>query len=568
MRRQQAAVSSREEYFDLGSFQRLVTTSSEDAQVWFGRGLVWCYGFNHEEAAECFERAVAHDGDCAMAYWGLAYALGPNYNKPWEFFEGKELDTVVARTSYAAAQARAHAPRSSPMEQAIISALQFRYPENRDQHYLIWNQNYADAMESVYEKFQTDLDVAALYADALMNLSPWQLWNIRTGKPAPGAQTMKAKDVLDRALAQDGGLAHPGLLHLYIHLMEMSAAPEAALPVADHLRGLIPDAGHLQHMPTHLDILCGDYQRAISSNLDAIHADEKYLKKSGPLNFYTLYRCHDHHFCIYGAMFAGQSKVALDTMAALEATIPEDLLRVESPPMADWLEGFLTVRMHVLIRFGLWDDILNLELPQDQELYCVTTTMTHYAKGVAFAATSEVGNAEKERKLFQEAFKKVLPSRTLFNNKCTDILCIASAMLDGELEYRRGNFDAAFDHFRRSITLDDSLPYDEPWGWMQPTRHAYGALLLEQGHVEKAAAVYKADLGLDDTLPRALQHRNNVWALHGYHECLKKLGRASEVGALEEQLTKALDVADVPIRSSCFCRLTTAEQSTSGSCKC
>lgn len=424
-------------------------------------------------------------------------------------------------------------------------------------------------MELVYEKFQDDLDVAALYADALMNLTPWQLWDIRSGQPAPGARTMDAKNVLDRALAKDGGLAHPGLLHLYTHLMEMSAHPEAALPVADHLRGLVPDAGHLQHMPTHLDILCGNYQRAISSNLDAIRADEKFLARSGPLNFYTLYRCHDYHFCIYAAMFAGQSRVALDIVSQLEASIPEELLRVKSPPMADWLEGFLGVHLHVLIRFGLWNDIIGLELPQDQELYCVTTTMMHYAKGVALAATGKVDEAEKERGLFHEALKRVPPSRTLFNNKCVDILVVASAMLDGELEYRRGDFSVAFEHLLRSIALDDSLPYDEPWGWMQPTRHAYGALLLEQGNVEKAAAVYKADLGMDNTLPRALQHPNNVWALHGYHECLKKLGCISEASGIETKLAEALETVDVPIRSSCFCRLSTDDEVTrsTGCCK-
>ena len=311
-------------------------------------------------------------------------------------------------------------------------------------------------------------------------------------------------------------------------------------------------------MPSHLDIFCGEYARAISSNLDAIHADEKFLERAGPVNFYTLYRCHDYHFCIYAAMFAGRSEVALSTVAELEASLSEDLLRVKSPPMADWLEGFLTIRMHVLIRFGLWDDILKLDVPQDQELYCVTTAMTHYAKGVALASTGDVNEAEKEHDLFLNAAKCVPSSRTLFNNKWVDILLVATAMLEGELEYRRGNYDVAFDHLRRSVTLDDSLLYDEPWAWMQPTRHAYAALLLEQGHFEEAAAVYKADLGLDNTLPRALQHPNNVWALHGYHECLKHLERASEASGLEQKLVKALQVADVPIKSSCFCRLKTS----------
>jgi len=537
-----------------------VSTSSADAQTWFDRGLTWSYAFNHEESAVCFEQAIANDPGCAMAYWGLAYSLGPNYNKPWQFFDKRDLKTTVERANRAAAQAvEKAAGGATPVEQALINALQFRYPQaHAAKDCSVWNEAYADAMASVYQKFPDDFEVATLYADALMNLTPWALWDLHSGQPAAGARTLEAKDVLDRALARDNALEHPGLLHLYIHLMEMSTTPELALVAADHLRGLIPDAGHLHHMPTHLDILCGDYRRAIASNSEAIRADEKFLSRAGPMNFYSLYRSHDYHFRIYAAMFAGQSKVALDTVGQLEASIPEELLRIESPPMADWLEGFISMRVHALIRFGRWQDIFDLELPRDPKLYCMTTAMTHYAKGVALAATGRVEEAQVECSLFRDAARRVVPTRMLFNNTCSDILAIAQAMLDGELEYRRGNFDIAFEHLRRSITLDDSLPYDEPWGWMQPTRHAYGALLLEQGHVEQAASVYSADLGLDDTLPRARQHPNNVWALHGYHECLMKLGRTAEARLIQPQLRLAIAVADVPVRSSCFCRLTSA----------
>ncbi|KMP01777.1 TPR domain containing protein [Coccidioides immitis RMSCC 2394] len=534
-------------YYNLGSYHRPVTTSSPDAQTWFDRGLIWSYAFNHEEAAKCFDQAIAADPGCAMAYWGLAYSLGPNYNKPWEFFEGRELDTTVARTHRATAQAKANASSASAVERALVDALRFRYQQDHAaEDCSVWNRDYADAMRKVYKEFPDDLDVTTLYADALMNLTPWQLWDLSTGEPAPDARTMEVKHALEQALAQDGGLAHPGLLHMYIHLMEMSNTPEIALPVADHLRGLVPDAGHLHHMPTHLDILCGDYARAISSNSDAVRADEKFLARAGPLNFYSLYRSHDYHFLIYAAMFAGQSEVALGTVAQLEASLPEELLRVQSPPMADWLESFLSVRVHVLIRFGRWQDILDLPLPANQELYCFTTAMAHYAKGVALAATAKVEDAEKQRTLFRDAMQRVPASRTLFNNKCIDILEVAGAMLDGELEYRRGNIEIAFEHLRRSIHLDDALPYDEPWGWMQPTRHAYGALLLEQGYVEQAAAVYRADLGTDNTLPRARQHPKNVWALHGYHECLVRLGHEAEALAVKEELARATATADVP----------------------
>ncbi|MGN9794927.1 tetratricopeptide repeat protein [Streptomyces sp. OZ13] len=555
------------DYYDLGTYTRQVTTSSPSAQMWFDRGLLWSYGFHHEEAVSCFEAAAAADPDCAMAYWGIAYALGPNYNKPWEFFDGEDLARTVERTHAAVERAHESAAGATAVERALIQALRYRYPQAEAvEDCSVWNEPYADSMRAVYELAPDDLDVATLHADAQMNLTPWQLWDLRTGLPAAGSRTLEAKAVLERAIGTGLGQTHPGLLHMYIHLMEMSPTPEAALPVADLLRGLVPDAGHLQHMPTHLEVLCGDYRRVVSDNTTAIAADEKYYARAGAMNFYTLYRSHNYHFKIYGAMFLGRSATALETAAQLEASIPEELLRVQSPPMADWLESFLAMRVHVLIRFGLWSDILGLPLPADPELYCATTAMLHYARGVAFSATGRVPEAESEREQFREAVSRVPDSRTLFNNTCVDILAIASEMLDGELEYRKGNHDAAFAALERSIALDDNLPYDEPWGWMQPTRHAYGALLLEQGRVEEAEAVYRADLGLDDTLPRPSQHPGNVWALHGFHECLTRLGRTGEAQIVAQQLKLASAMADVPINASCFCRLEAVGGAAEGGC--
>ncbi|MFF7285973.1 hypothetical protein [Streptomyces griseorubiginosus] len=544
------------EYYDLGSHRRPVTTESAEAQLWFDRGLVWTYAFHHEEAVACFEKAAAADPDCAMAHWGIAYALGPNYNRPWEFFDDRDLARTVERTHLAVESAHEKAAaRATPVERALIGALRARYPQARPaEDCTVWNPPYADAMRAVHELAPDDADVAALYADALMNLTPWQLWDLRTGEPALGARTREARAVLERALASATGRDHPGVLHLYVHLMEMSPTPELALTAADRLRGLVPDAGHLLHMPSHLEVLCGDYRRVVSDNSAAIAADEKVRARAGALNFYTLYRSHNYHFKIYGAMFLGQSQVALETAAQLEASIPEELLRVESPPMADWLEGFLAMRVHVLVRFGRWTDILDLPLPEDPRLYCVTTAMLHYARGVALSALGRVTEAEAERTLFRAAVAQVPETRMLFNNTCADILAIASAMLDGELAYRKGEFDTAFAALARSIDLDDNLPYDEPWGWMQPTRHAYGALLLEQGRVAEAEAVYRADLGLDDTLPRPLQHPGNVWALHGLHECLTRTGKNAEAQLVAHQLRTTTALADVPIEASCFCR--------------
>ena len=223
--------------------------------------------------------------------------------------------------------------------------------------------------------------------------------------------------------------------------------------------------------------------------------------------------------------------------------------------MADWLESFVSMKLHVQIRFGRWQDILATPLPADQALYCVTTAMLHYAKGVAHAACGRVAEAETEHHLFLEAWARVPDTRYLFNNQCNDILAVAAGMLRGEIEYRKGNFDEAFAHLREAQSLDDHLPYDEPWGWMQPVRHALGALLLEQGRVEEALHAYRADLGLDNTLSRASWHLDNVWSLHGYVECLKRLGRDAEAAAAQVRLNLALARADVEISASCFCRI-------------
>jgi tetratricopeptide (TPR) repeat protein len=366
---------------------------------------------------------------------------------------------------------------------------------------------------------------------------------------------VEAKRILDDVLAGEQGRRHPGALHLYLHAMEMSAHPEVALPAANLLRGLVPDAGHLQHMPSHIDVLCGNYRDSVVANLAAVQVDRRFVERAGPLNFYSLYRAHNLHFVVYSAMFEGNSATALRAADELADQLTPDLLAIESPPMADWLEAFVPLRTHVLVRFGRWAELIATPLPDDPDLYCTTAATIHYGRGVAHAATGHIAQAQAERTAFAEAYSRIPDSRYLFNNTSRDILAIAVAMLDGEIDYRAGRFDDAYAHLRRAIELDDGLPYDEPWGWMQPTRHAYGALLLEQGHVEQAAQVYAADLGLDPTLARSCQHPGNVWSLHGYHECLTRLGRHAEAVIIGQQLDLAIARADVPIGASCACRL-------------
>ena len=255
------------EYFDLGNYTRVVTTTSDEAQTWFDRGLRWTYGYNHEEAVECFRKAIAADPACGMAYWGLAYAIGPNYNKPWDLFEPEEKAAALTEANTALKTARA-LPGLSPVEAAMIRALAARDPTDPEiEDFGPWNDAFTDAMRPVYETHPDDLDAVAVFAEAGMNRTPWLLWDLLARMPAVGASTDEARAALERAFADTpGAWDHPGLLHLYIHLMEMSPWPELALSHGDRLCEIVPDSGHLQHMATHIDVLCGDYHNVITRN--------------------------------------------------------------------------------------------------------------------------------------------------------------------------------------------------------------------------------------------------------------------------------------------------------------
>lgn len=545
-----------EDYYNLGSYARAITTDSADARRWFDRGLVWAYAFNHDEAVICFDRALECDPALAIARWGIAYAVGPNYNKAWDAFDPVDLGDSLRR---AREELRLAAEgRLSEVERGLVDALVRRFPtaDPDDAPALAaGGADYADAMVELAQRFPDDVDVLTLAADALVNLTAWALWDTRTGEPAPGSRVVEAKLLLESVLATEVGRAHPGALHFYLHLMEMSAQPEQALLAADLLRDLVPDAGHLLHMPSHIDVLCGDYHASVVANLRAVEADRRFVAERGPLNFYSLYRAHDLHFVVYSAMFSGQSAIALSAADELAGQLTPEVLSIASPPMADWLEAFVPLRVHVLIRFGRWEDLIAEPLPADPELYCTTAATIHYGRGVALAATGRLAEARAEQVAFAAAYAAIPESRYLFNNTSRDILAVAEAMLEGEISYRAGDYEGAFASLRRAIGLDDALPYDEPWGWMQPTRHAYGALMLEQNRVAEAAEVYAADLGLDATLSRPCRHPQNPWSLHGYRECLQRLGRTAEADLIAQQLDVAAARADVPITASCACRL-------------
>lgn len=550
--------------FDLGTHTRPISTESNEAQRWFDRGLNWCFGFNHEEGVKCFERALEFDPTCAMAHWGLAYGRGPFYNYPWRHFGETELAIRTAQCHQHVLEATRLSETTTAVEKALIAAMARRIqqphavePDQLDQ----WDSDYRDAMRDVSNRFPDDLDVAALFVEALITRTPWKLWDVKTGEPAEGADTLEALDVCRRAIdgaAQRGAPQHPALAHLHIHTLEMSDTPEDALGSANALSTMCPDAGHLQHMPGHIYVLCGQYEMARSASARAIAADDKFVDYAGPFNFYTTARCHDLHLMMYTCMLLGRFSEAIEAADRIcEAVSPDILLQADGlPQLVATLEGYASMRMHVLVRFGRWADIIAAPMPDHPDLYCVSTAMHHYAKGVAYAASREFDSATHQLDALDSAIERIPSDRRFFNNAAREVMEVGRSMLAGELAYHQGDVDEAFEHLRSGVREDDDLAYTEPWAWMHPPRHALGALLLEQGHVTEAEAVYRADLGLDQTLQRCAQHPNNVWALHGLVECLTRRDAHEELAHYQGLLATALGQMDVPITSSCMCRTT------------
>jgi tetratricopeptide (TPR) repeat protein len=527
----QPAPAPTDDYYDIGDFHYATSTRSPAAQLWFDRGLAMCFGFNHEEAVRCFERALAEDPTLAMALWGVAYALGPNINNMLIAPE------PMAQAALSIRLAEVLSPHASPLERELIAALAKRYampvPALDAREPL--NQAYADELRAVHKRHPDDPLATALFAEALMNLQPWKNW-LPDGASAKHTPELIA--VLEDGLARWPD--HPFLCHLYIHAIEASPTPEQALPIANRLRTLAPGLGHLVHMPSHIDVLMGDYDEVIATNNAAIGVDREFVRQQGAMNFFTLYRVHNYHFLTYGAMFDGQSGLALRAAREMVNQIPEPMLRAQT----DFLDAFVPTPLHVLIRFGRWDEIL--AEPEPADYLPMTRSIRHYARGLAYAATGRVAEAEAEQRLFNEVRKTVPETSFLFQNPSTSILGVAEAMLAGEIAYRKGDFAAAFDHLREAVRRDDALNYDEPWGWMQPARHALGALLLEQNQPVEAEAAFRADLK---------RHPHNPWALHGLAECLAKQNRPDEAARFEVEYQAAIDDADVSIDRSCFCRL-------------
>jgi tetratricopeptide (TPR) repeat protein len=549
--------------FDLGQHTKQITTSSDAAQEWFNIGLNWCYGFNHEEGVKCFQQALKHDPECVMAHWGVAYGSGPFYNNTWRQFSKAEADKATRLCHDHVLQARGFAHRASGLENALIEALAQRFQEPRGVDgatFDRWDDDYADAMRGVYAAHTDDHDVAAIFAEAMMTRTAWQLWDTKRSIPAVGSDVLEALAVIECSIAikdAESVRQHPAISHLHIHATEMSDTPERAMRSADILGALCPDAGHMNHMPGHTYVLCGEYEKAKIASEKAIRADDMYVEYAGAFNFYTTARCHDLHLMMYTCMFLGQFTPAIAAANQMCATLSKDVLSVKDrPQLAITMEGYYSMKMHVLVRFGRWQEIVDTPMPDDPVLYCVSTAMHHYAKGVALAALKNFEAAEAQRSCFYLAVKRIPAERKFFNNTAHAILAVGEEMLNGELEYHKGNFNAAFEHLRNSVHRDDNLEYTEPWAWMHPPRHALAALLSEQGHFDEAEDVYRTDLGINGKLKRCAQHPDNVWALHGLVECLRRRGVTDELATFEVKLASALEKTDVPVTSSCLCRAT------------
>ncbi|MGF1444846.1 MAG: hypothetical protein ACFBRM_01440 [Pikeienuella sp.] len=542
--------------FDLGAHRRPVTTHSPDAQLWVDRGLNWLYGFNQEEAALCFRRAGEIDPGCAMAHWGDAYASGPFYNLLWDWMTEEERGRTLAHCRRALARAEAAASRASPAEHALINALKTRYPDGHPEAGLLQTAThaYADAMRAVYARFPDDLDIVALFAEALMMRTPWALWDIAHGVPQPEAATPEILAILERAIDQAGERPHLAINHLYIHAVEMGPGPETALRQADQLAGLAPDLGHMEHMGAHIFSLCGAYERAIEASWRAISADTKFLAERGTGSFYTTACCHDLHMLMFAAMMSGRERPARWAADRIREIITPQLLDTPRRHMRTTLDGYWAKKLHMLVRFGRWHDILQDPLPADPELQPVSLAMRAYARGIAQAALGDVAEAARERRAFDRARSRLGDSVFLFNNPVQAILDVGEAMLAGELAYRRGAYPDAFRQLRTAVARSDALSYSEPWPWMHPPRHALGALLLEQDQLAEAEAIYRGDLGYDAAVPRCRRHPDNIWALHGLHECLQRRGSEAETMMISQRLAFAQARADRPITASCLCR--------------
>lgn len=514
-------------YDDLGTHHRSVTTRSNEAQRLFDAGLVLASAFNHDEAIRAFTRATELDPECAAAWWGIALAHGPHINFPMMSPE----QSAAAWT--ALEHARALKSQASEIERALIEALSARYasPAPEDRHSL--DEAYAVAMGTVWRAHPRDADVGALFAEALMDLHPWDLW---TNAGHPQVWTPEIVSVLESVLAF--APEHPAANHLYIHAVEASDHPERANASADRLRTLVPGASHLVHMPSHIDARTGRFAAASRTNERAIDVDREHGERTGRTGFYRIYMAHNHQFLSFSSMMEGRSATAIAAARAMVDGFPPEFLERMGP----FVDGVLPIALHVLVRFGRWEEILRE--PAFPDLFGVSNATRHYARGVALTALGRFDEAHEELALL-EALCAVMDDRAVGNNPAKTVLRIPVLVLRGELEFRKGERDAGLAHLREAVAIEDTLTYDEPPDWMMPVRHTLGAALIVAERFEEAEAVYRADL----------KHwPENGWSLYGLMRALDGRGQTAEASAVRARFEKAWSRADVELRSSCFCQ--------------
>jgi tetratricopeptide (TPR) repeat protein len=522
-------------YDGLGSYTRKISTKSAEAQKYFDQGINFYFGFNHGAALRAFQAAETLDPDCAMNYWGMALACAGDINFPGVPPEMADLAWKQIQL------AREHAVHASPVEQAMIEALASRYAEHQPDDRSSLDQAYADAMRTVWKKFSDDPDVGSLFAESMMDLRPWDQWT-PDGKPEPGTdEILAALETVLKTRPQ-----HPFANHLYIHALEASQHPERALAAADRLRDLQPGLAHEVHMPSHIYIRVGHWEDAVTANLKAVAADRRYRSAFGePKGFVVFYAAHNHQMLAYAAMMTGQKQLAVQHIRDMIQGIPEEDIK-ENAAVA---EAYCAEPYEVLIRFGLWDEILAES--DHPEFMVFTRAFRHAARGIAYAAKGDTKSARTEQSAFLEAVKSIPAENKLGNNSCDAVLKVVTPMLNGEILVREGDVDGGLAELRKAVVAEDALKYDEPPGWILPVRHSLGANLMQAGRYAEAEQVYRDDLA---HLP------GNGWSLFGLARCLQLQGKRNEASAFEAWFQKVWANADMRITSSCLCQPGTQKQ--------
>lgn len=513
---------------NLGNYHYPISTANPLAQRYFDQGLILAYGFNHTEAGRSFREAARLDPNCAMCYWGVALVLGPNINAPME-------ESAASQAWEAIQKAIALSQSASEKERAYIQALAKRYSPEPGKDRAKLDLAYADAMREVAQRYPDDLDGATLFAEALMDTTPWDYWE-DSGEPKPqGLEIMKAlESVLER------NPNHPGALHLYIHAVEKER-PELGIGAADRLQNLVPGSGHLVHMPSHIYIRVGRYHDAAAANQKAIAADETYSASCHPQGIYPLaYMPHNHHFLWFAALMEGNSKIAMQA-ASQTAKVEPKLLR--QPELAGTLQHFYTIPFYTLTRFGRWDEILATPAPDGDLKYA--TGIWHYARGMAFTAKGQIAGASRElEQLRAIAADPALAELKIWgSNSTASLLEIATEVLAGELAAKQGNSQEAIALLQTAVKREDALIYTEPADWYHPARQFLGAALLEAGHPAQAEQVYREELNI---------YPENGWSLYGLAQSLQAQGKTEQAKAVRARFEKAWQYADVAIATSRF----------------